>query len=87
MKRERVRIETKKRGRPARPFVYKPRNAVSTSLSRATIDAPEPADRVFVNILEEIRIAAAAERAGWAKLERYLANGTVPARPRIRIRT
>ena len=28
------------------------------------MDALEPADRVFVNILEEIRIAADAERAG-----------------------
>lgn len=39
----------------------------------------EPADPVFASIMEEISAATAAERAGWAKLERYL-------RPRVRVR-
>ncbi len=82
MKRERVRIDdgwreygTKTR-RP-RAFVYKPRKAVSTSPSPNILDDAEPADPVFASIMDEISSAAAAERAGWAKLNRYL-------RPRIR---
>ena len=96
MKRERVRIDDgwseygsrrtrPKKSRTPRAFVYKPRKAISTSQPRAIMDALEPADRVFAAIMEEIRIAAAAERAGWAKLNRYLATGTAPARPRIRV--
>lgn len=95
MKRERVRIDddwreygsskTKKRGRPRSPFVYRPRKTVNTSPS-VTANALGPADLVFSSIMEEISTAAAAERAGWAKLEMYLADGIVPARPRVRIR-
>lgn len=94
MKRERVRIDddwreygsskTKKRGRPRSPFVYRPRKTVITSPQS---DTRGPADAVFASIMKEISTAAAAERAGWAKLEKYLATGTAPARPRIRIRT
>ena len=55
--------------------------------SRRPIDDHNPSNPVFASIMEEISTAAAAERAGWAQLEKYLATGTAPARPRIRIRT
>lgn len=39
-----------------------------------------PAERDFIELLEDARLATEAERAAWARLEQYLADGIVPPR-------
>lgn len=65
-------LEHGTKSRRPRAFVYKPKKKTGTASPKPDL---EPADPVFVSIMKDIR----ADRASWAKLERYL-------RPRVRVR-
>lgn len=63
---------------------HKPRYRASTA--SVTMKDCDPADRVFIELMEDIRLATDAERAAWARLEKYLVDGVAPVRRRVRIR-
>ena len=96
MKRVRIEIETEtRRPRNSKGFTYKARSTPETRrLDRLRIEATTPADSYLTRLMNEAatarrlaRDAKAYETDCWAKLSRYLLDGTRDdgKKPRIRI--